>query len=318
MDSKDTKYEINDQKPGKQPEWRQWLLPAAVAVLLGTTVWSMLALTNERDHTAQLLKGNQELSASVSTIQGQMQSMADRIYALNNKLQTVEQSAQPKPAEPDAGTAAAPAVPKPRKRAAVRTGPPKPVIANDPRVDQLQARLTDQQRELENAKAQIEGARTDIAGTRSDLGKTREDLEGRLNATRDDLGNTIARNHDEVVELQKRGQRNYYEFQITKAKTFQKVGPLSLSLRKANNKKNSFDLTMLVDDRQLQKRNINMYEPVMISLPDHIQPVELVINQVTKDQIKGYLSEPKYRKSEMASSDGPSSPKAPALQQRPQ
>lgn len=317
MDSKETKYEINDQKPGKQPEWRQWLLPAAVAVLLGTTVWSTLALTNERDHTAQLLKGNQELSANISSIQGQMQSMADRIVALNTKVQTVEQSAQPKPAEPDAAAPAAPAAPKVRKRV-VRSAPPKPVVANDPRVDQLQARLTDQQRELENAKLQIEGARSDIAGTRSDLGKTREDLEGRLNATRDDLGNTIARNHDEVVELQKRGQRNYYEFQLSKAKTFQKVGPLSLSLRKANNKKNSFDLTMLVDDRQLQKKNVNMYEPVMISLPDHIHPVELVINQVTKDQIKGYLSEPKYRKSEMASSDGPASPKAPALQQRPQ
>nr|WP_321472089.1 hypothetical protein [uncultured Paludibaculum sp.] len=316
MDSKDTKYEINDHQSGKQPDWGRWLLPAAVAVLLVTTVWSTLALTRERDHTAQLLQGNQQLSSNVSAIQGQMQSMAERIATLNTQVQTAQQPAVVKPAEPEAQPA--PAVTRARKRTAVRRAPAQPVVANDPRVDQLQAKLTDQQRELENAKLQIEGARSDIAGTRTDLGKTREDLEGRLNATRDDLGNTIARNHDEVVELQKRGQRNYYEFQLSKAKTFQKVGPVSLSLRKANTKKNSFDLTMLVDDRQLQKKNVNMYEPVMVSLPDHIQPMELVINQVTKDQVKGYLSEPKYRKSEMAASGAPAPPSGQTLQQRPQ
>lgn len=316
MDSKDTKYEINDQPPGKQPEWSRWVMPSAIAVLLATTVWSMLALTRERDHTAELLKGNQELSSNMTSIQGQMQSMADRLATLNTQVQSVQQAAQPKVEE--AQVEPAKPVSAARRRVAVRRAPPKPAVVNDPRVDQIQARLTDQQRELENAKLQIEGARSDIAGTRTDLGRTREDLEGRLNSTREDLGNTIARNHDEVVELQKRGQRNYYEFQLTKAKTFQKVGPLSLSLRKANTKKNSFDLSMLVDDRQMQKKNINVYEPVMVSLPDHIQPLELVINQVSKDMIKGYLSEPKYRKSEMAASGGPAAPNGPGLQQRPQ
>lgn len=317
MDSKENKYEINDQQPSRQPDWMRWVMPVAIAVLLGTTVWSTVALTRERDHTAQLLKGNQELSANVSSIQGQMQSMADRIATLNTQVQSVEQAAQPKPAEPVVAPAA---TPKPvRRRVAVRHVPPKPAVANDPRVDMLQARVSDQQRELENAKAQLEGARTDILGTRDELGRTRQDLEGRLNSTREDLGNTIARNHDEVVELQRRGQRNYYEFQLTKSKAFQKVGPLSLSLRKANYKKNSFDLTMLVDDRQMQKKNINLYEPVMVSLPDQIQPMQLVINQVSKDMIKGYLSEPRFRKSEMASSgSGSNPPNGPSLQQRPQ
>src|SRR5262249_43420876 len=135
-----------------------------------------------------------------------------------------------------------------------------------------------------------------------DLEKARGDLQSNLDSARTDLSGSIARTHDELVVLQKRGERNYYEFQIDKSKQFQRVGPLSLSLRKANLKRRSYDLAMLVNDNQLKKKNVTLYEPVWINLAERPQPLELVVNQITKNEIKGYLSEPKYNKTELGES----------------
>jgi hypothetical protein len=127
-------------------------------------------------------------------------------------------------------------------------------------------------------------------------------LTGRLDTTRDELGNSIAKNHDELVLLQKRGERNYHEFTLTKSKEFQVVGPLSLSLRKADTKHRNYNLQMVVADSRMEKKHVNLYEPVMISLSDRPQPVELIVNQISKDEIRGYVSEPRYKRSELADS----------------
>jgi hypothetical protein len=83
------------------------------------------------------------------------------------------------------------------------------------------------------------------------------------------------------------------------------VGPISLSLRKVDFKKKHYDLSMMVDDFELQKKSVNLFEPVWITLSDHPQPVELVVNEIHKDEIKGYISEPKYKKSELVSAATP-------------
>ena len=83
-----------------------------------------------------------------------------------------------------------------------------------------------------------------------------------MNSTRDDLNGSIARTHEELVELRKRGERNYYEFDLAKGKQFQRVGSISLSLRKADTKHQRFDVVALVDDIELSKKQVNLYEPV--------------------------------------------------------
>ena len=70
-------------------------------------------------------------------------------------------------------------------------------------------------------------------------------------------------------------------------------------MRKVNTKRKSYDLAMFVDDNQMQKKSINLFEPIWINLDDRPQPVQLVVNQIGKDQIQGYISEPKYKKSEL-------------------
>ncbi len=88
---------------------------------------------------------------------------------------------------------------------------------------------------------------------------------------------------------------------MSKAKTYQREGPFGVKLKKANSKHQYADLELLVDDRSLSQKHVNLYQPVMFSTPDSPQPVELVINSITKDHIHGYVSAPRYRQSELAS-----------------
>ncbi len=139
-----------------------------------------------------------------------------------------------------------------------------------------------------------------MSQTQAEVAKNRADLEGNLNSTRDELNGSIAKTHEELVALAKRGERSYFEFDLTKSKEFQRVGPLTLSLRKADTKHKSYDLQMIVDDNQLTKKHVNLYEPIWIHTENESQPVQVVVNRVEKNLIHGYVSAPKYKPSELA------------------
>lgn len=139
-------------------------------------------------------------------------------------------------------------------------------------------------------QAQIDAQNKAIAATQSDLANARTELTG-----------SIAHTHDELVTLEKRGQKNYTEFDMVKSKEFRREGPFSVKLRKANEKHQYADLDLIVDDRTLTQKHVNLYQPVMFSTPDSPQPVEVVINQISKNHIHGYIAAPRYRQSELAS-----------------
>ena len=83
------------------------------------------------------------------------------------------------------------------------------------------------------------------------------------------------------------------------------MGPVGLALRKSDTKHKSYNMDMLVEDSRLEKKSVNIYEPVWINLADRPQPVEIVVNFVGKNQVRGYISEPKYKRSELAESAPP-------------
>ena len=174
----------------------------------------------------------------------------------------------------------------------VRRAPAKrPAVArrqtDDPRWQTIESRLSDHEQR--------------IAGAKRDVEDTRAELEGKLSSTKDELGGSIAKNHDDLVALQKRGERNYSEFTLDRSKEFQKVGPVSLALRKADTKHKKYNLELIVDDMRLEKKNVSLYEPVYLTLSDRPQPMEVVVNQISKNEVRGYVSQPKYRKSELVS-----------------
>jgi len=155
----------------------------------------------------------------------------------------------------------------------------------------------------EDARYKKLQAQLDAQGKAID--QNRKDLEGDLVNTRTELNGSIAHTHDELVLLEKKGERNYAEFDLAKAKTFKREGAVELRLKKANSKHQYADLELMVDDRDLSQKHVNLYQPVMFYTPDSPQPVEIVINEVSKDHIHGYVSSPRYRKSELAAMAAP-------------
>jgi hypothetical protein len=264
--------------------------------LCGIAGISTFYFVREHKQSQQLATTNQALTANLNQMQGQLQALTDKLNALSAPpLPRAEQTAPATVNEPESTRPSAMGA-RMHKKPVHRTVARKPP-ADDPRWGQVQGQLTEQQKQLASTREDLEKSRAELDGR---LNSTRDELNGSITHTRDELNSSIARTHDEVVLLQKRGERNFYEFHLDKSKAFQRVGPISVSLRKVNLKHKNYNLALMVDDNQLDKKNINMLEPVWVTLSDRPQPVELVVNQVRKDQISGYVSEPKYRKSELS------------------
>lgn len=222
-------------------------------------------------HAAQnLVAENAQASAALTTTRQQLSDLAAKVNAL-----AARSEAQPAPSAP-----ATQAAPTGHAASAHR---PLAVHREDPRYKKLQSQLDAQ------GKA-IEDTRTQLASTQGDLVSTKTELSG-----------SIAHTHDELVLLQKKGERNFAEFDISKSKEFRREGPVSLRLKKANDKHQFADLELMVDDRNLSQKHVNLYQPLMFYTPDSPQAVEIVINNISKDHIHGYVSAPKYRQSELAS-----------------
>lgn len=145
----------------------------------------------------------------------------------------------------------------------------------------------------------VSNVKTDVGGVRTDLTKTQGDLAttiSQLASVRGDLSSTnsvIARNHDELVALEHKGDRNYYEFTLNKGQR-KPVGTVTLELRKADVKKSRFTVNIYADDKKYEKKDRYVNEPLQFYSGKTPGLYEIVVNTVnSKDQIAGYLSTPK-------------------------
>ena len=167
------------------------------------------------------------------------------------------------------------------------------VAADQKLTGQITAVQNESNEKIGAVATEVGGAKKDIADTRSDLEATKAKLE----STKGDMGvmsGLIARNHDDLEDLKRRGDRNYYEFNIKKAKNAQRVGPIQLNLNKTDPKKSKYTMTLIADDRQIEKRDKTSGEPVQFYVGGaRGTPYEIVVFTVGKDQITGYLSTPK-------------------------
>jgi hypothetical protein len=130
---------------------------------------------------------------------------------------------------------------------------------------------------------------TDVNGVKTDLDSTKNNLQ----MAKGEFGTLIARNHDEVEELRRLGERDYYEFTIDKKNSREKVGALMVELHATNTKKSQYGVTIFVDDQRHEKKNLTANEPLYFFESGARAPLEFVVNQVGKDKITGYLSVPK-------------------------
>lgn len=240
----------------------------------------------ERNQVRSLDQDRVQNAVALDTAKLQIQDLTSRLNALAEKSAEAQ---QPKPILAVQRTEST------RRVASTKRPAPSRPPAADARLERLQGQLADTQKELASTRDQLAQDRQELDGR---IDSTRDDL----NSTRDDLNGSIARTHDEVVALQKRGEQNVYEFKLTQSKKLQRVGPLSLALRSTSVKHKTYDLAMMIDDNAMNKKHVNLYEPIWITLSDG--PVQLVVNHLEKNEIEGYVSEPKYKKSELSAGSG--------------
>ena len=110
---------------------------------------------------------------------------------------------------------------------------------------------------------------------------------------RSEHGELIARNHEELDQLRRMGENDYYEFTLNSKGQKQHVGSMQIELRGVNAKKHQFTVALYVDDMRLEKKNKSINEPIYFYASGSRAPLELVVNQVSDKKIAGYLSVPK-------------------------
>ena len=244
--------------------------------MLGLLVGALIALLIaagfgifEHNTAHRLAAQNELIGTTLSDTRAQVET-------LNSRLNSLAAASQPAPVVAGQIAPAADARTAPIQ---VRVKRPPHVRRDDPRWKKFQAQLDEQGKQIDQ--------------TRQDLTSSHDELQG-----------SIARTHDELVVLQRKGERNYYEFDLGKSKQFDSKGPVGIRLKKANTKQQFADLELMVEDTRLGQKHVNLYQPVMFYAEDGGRPVELVINKIDKDHIHGYVSSPKYRQAELTAMAG--------------
>jgi chromosome segregation ATPase len=130
---------------------------------------------------------------------------------------------------------------------------------------------------------------TKVGGVQTDLNSTKEDLK----MARSEMGTLIARNHDEIDQLRRLGERDYVEFKVDGKNKPVKVSNVTVELKNVNEKNNRFTVAMTVEDKKFEKKNRAMNEPIFFYTSGARFPEEMVINKVGKNTVSGYVSVPK-------------------------
>src|ERR1700741_2389873 len=171
----------------------------------------------------------------------------------------------------------------------------KQQTASDQRLSQeISAAQKESEAKIGAVATDVTGAKKDIEATRSDLEATKSKLE-RATGDMGVMSGLIARNHDDLEEMRRQGDRNYYEFTVQKAKTPQRVGPVQMALNKTDPKKSKYTMTVLADDKSIEKKDKTAGEPIQFYVKGTagVAPYEIVVFEVGKNQITGYLATPK-------------------------
>jgi len=146
--------------------------------------------------------------------------------------------------------------------------------------------------DVKGVDGKVDVVRTDLTGTQNDL-----------KMARSELGTLIARNHEDVEQLRRLGERDYIEFTIDAKNKPQKVGSFMVELRGTNPTKKRYNVSLIVDDSRIDKKNLPINEPIFFHQGSERRPLELVVNSIAKDKVTGYISVPKTAGAQSAASD---------------
>jgi hypothetical protein len=147
---------------------------------------------------------------------------------------------------------------------------------------------------IASVSSDVTTVRNEVASTKSELDKTIATLK----TVQGDLGvqsGLIATNSKELSALRTLGERNYFEFDLTKSKELRKIGDVTMRLKKADPKRNRYTIELVADDKLVEKKDRAVNEPVQFYVARARLPYEVVVNEIKKDQVVGYLATPKVQ-----------------------
>jgi chromosome segregation ATPase len=269
----------------------------------GLTAGLILALAGIGFLWSRVNNMNQQLSAQLTNLhddtQAQISKVSDattalleqRLTAVNEALGTAMKGAQ-------------------ARMVSINRALTQTKSASDKQAEELRAQLESDQQQVTgqiatlkdataSADTKIQDVSTDVGNVKAAAASTQEGLNqtsAELKRVIGDMGTMsglIATNADELKILRALGERNYVEFHINKKQATQKVGDIAVALKSADPKRNRYTIELTADDQRVQKRDKTVNEPVQFYTSKSKQPFELVVNQVKKDEIVGYLSVPK-------------------------
>jgi chromosome segregation ATPase len=277
--------------PPSGPNWKTPLLVGVLVLLVASNIFLFVQLDRVRtDSRNEIAKMSTDLNGAIEKM---------RIDS-NEQVRRSRQSVQ----ELQARLAA-------QRRAAEQAVGQAKVDAQK-RVEMLQAKVAEeqaaQQQAINQVKAtadtattQLANVSTDVGNVKTDLGNTKSQLEQtianlkRATGELDSHSSLIATNAKELAALKELGERNYSEFTITKSKKPTRVADVMVELKKADPKHNKFTLSLVVDDKAVEKKDRTINEPIQFYTSKSHQPDEIVVNKVSKDTIVGYLATPKVQ-----------------------
>jgi septal ring factor EnvC (AmiA/AmiB activator) len=251
------------------PWWVAASLAALVVAVVFVTVLQHQAnadLIGQLEHTNQLLTKVENRTASLESNYAELQTdtatVADKLGVTQKELDKARATARWLRSE--------------QKKAA----------------EQFNAKLDEHATQLDSIDDEVSQVRDQVSETQENLDHTRMELSRAMGDLGEQSG-LIARNHGELEELKKRGEREYVEFDIRKSKHYSRVGNLSVRLNKTDTKRSKFTLTVLQNDKRIEKKDRTLYEPVQFYSGQKGQLLELVVFQLDKNRVSGYLSLPK-------------------------
>jgi chromosome segregation ATPase len=296
----DSPFSVPSSAPAPVPEpsgggwWKFIVLFVMILGLIGASVFFYLQINEMR---AELAQTRDDLAAQIASIHEtsnvSSQTNKQRVDSLKKDVDSARQAASVLAGEAKVeATQHADALAA--KLQAAQADQAKQVAAVSNEVSAVRTDADATKSRVGEVSTEVGTVKTDLTATKSELEKTISDLK----RTNGDLGiqsGLIATNGKELAALRALGERNYTEFKLAKEKTPRKVGDIQMRLKAADPKKNRYTVEVIADDKLVEKKDKTVNEPVQFMLSRATLPYELVVNEVRKDMISGYVSAPKVQ-----------------------
>jgi hypothetical protein len=277
--------------PPTGPNWRTPLVIAAFLLLVIFNVYVYVQMSHIRNETkAEMAKLSSDLAATVEQIR--IDSSAS-VRQATKRVQTLQEQLEQQKMAADRAVGQA-KLDAQRKVELLQTQVATEQTRQQQAIDQVKQTADTATTKLNDVSTDVGNVKTDLTNTRSELEKTIANLK-RVTGDVDSHASLIATNGKELDALKALGEKNYYEFTITKSKKPQKIGNIMVELKKADTKRNRYTIQVLADDKRVEKKDKTINEPVQFYTSKSRVPAEIVVNEVRKNTIVGYLAEPKVQ-----------------------